>query len=60
MLHRLLGRINALQAPLINRIHHVALISLCHSADRRDYLSWFACIGLSTNTHPPSIPCTFR
>ena len=26
MLHRLLGRMNALQAPLINRIHHVALI----------------------------------
>ena len=28
MLHRLLGRINALQAPLINRIHQVTLISL--------------------------------
>ena len=60
ILRRPLARINALRAPLINRIHHVALISLCHSADRRDDLARFACIGLSTNTSPPSFPCTFR
>ena len=39
---RRLGRINALQAPLINRIHRVVLISLCHSADRRDDFSRLA------------------
>ena len=53
------GRISALQALLIITIHHVALISLCHSSDRRDDLSGFACNGLSTKTRPPSIPCTF-
>ena len=43
-----MGRISALQASLIVRIQQFALISLCHSSDRRDDLSRFACIGLST------------
>ena len=38
------------------RIRQVGLISLCHSSDRRDDLSGFACIGLTIKTRPPSIP----
>ena len=49
---------NYIETPQ-GRISALALISLCHSSDRPDDLSGFACNGLSTKTRPPSIPCTF-